>query len=305
VTYSQGRATAVRYALPIITFIIIFSGCGTLIPGPRYRVNVDDCSFTSDGAAVVYRENRLRYYPFLLGFREGHDLYLYDRERRKHRRIARADAFSVSPFAPLILYSPPWDARFKNRGKVPDFYLLDYKNGKRRGFSMPDEFCSRDLRLGYLSYGFSCVVWEREGALTAYVNFVYCPGEKPRSWKRQGAPPPDWYAKMWKVRIDPSRPGDKVAGAVAWEGKGLPDVTWRRIHRQKFISPDGKEKLAFSKYDGRYTFNTSLSVRTGEADGGEYIARENRLINIVQMGKYILYYIGSAPILGLNSLVQK
>jgi hypothetical protein len=289
-----------RYALPIITVIIIFSGCGTLIPGPRYKVNVDDFAFTSDGMGVVYQEDRLRYYPFLLGFREGHDLYLYDRERRTHRHLARADAFSVSPFGPLILYSPPWGKRFKNQDKMPDFYLLNYKSGKKRGFCMPPDF-DRD----YLSYGFSCVRWEREGPLTAYAGFVYCPGERPRSWKRQGTPPPDWHAKMWKVRIDPSLPGDRVAEAVAWDGKSLPGVPWREIHRQKFVSPDGKEKLAFSKYNGHYTFNTTLSVRSGEAAGEEYIARENRLINIVQMGKSILYYIGAAPILGLNSLVQK
>jgi len=287
-----------RYALPIITVIIIFSGCGTIIPGPRYKVNVDDFAFTNDGVGVVYREDRLRYYPFLLGFREGHDLYLYDRERRTHRRIARADAFSVSPFGPLILYSPPWGKRFRNQGKTPDFYLLNYKSGNKRGFYMPPGF-DRD----YLSYGFPCIRWERTGSLAAYVNFVYCPGEKPQSWKRQGATPPDWHTKTWEVVIDSSQPGDRVAGAVAWDGKNLPRVPWSEIHRQKFISPDGEQKLVFSKYDSHYTFNTSLSLRDGEVAGGEYIARENRLINIVQMGKSIVYYIGAAPILGLNSIL--
>ncbi len=289
-----------RYALLIITAIMIFPGCGTIIPGARYKVNIDDFAFTGDGMGVVYREDRLRYYPFLLGFHEGHDLYLYDRKLRTHRRIARADAFSVSPFGPFILYSPPWGERFEKRGTMPDFYLLDCKSGNRRGFYMPPGF-----DCGYLSYGFSCVRWERDGSLTAYVNFVYCPGEKPQSWKRQGAAPPDWHTRRWKVDIAPSQTGDRVAAAAAWDGKGLPRISWSEIHQQKFVSPDGKRRLVFSKYDGHYTFNTSLSLRDGEEAGGEYIARENRLVNIVQMGKSIVYYIGAAPILGLSSLVQK
>ncbi len=276
--------------------IVILAGCGTVIPGPRYKVNVDEYSFTNDGRGVVYRTDRLRYYPFLLGFREGHDLCLYDRGSRKHRRIARADAFSVSPFASLVLYSPQWNRRFKNGQATPDFYLFDYLNGKKREFFMPPGFDR-----SYLSYGFSYVAWEKDGVLTAYVNFVYCPGDKPRSWRWQWEAPSRWNAKTWKVRIDPSLAGNGVAEAVAWDAKRLPDIPWNDIRRHRLTSPDGGERLVFSKYDGYYTFNTTLSIRSADGMGDEYVVREHRLINVVQMGKSILYYVGAAPILGLKA----
>jgi hypothetical protein len=288
-----------RYLPFFVAGLFVLAGCGTVVPGPRYRVNVDEFSFTSDGGGVVYGEDRLRYYPFLLGFREGHDLYLYNRKSREHRHIARADAFSVSPFAPRILYSPEWDKRFKERDGTPDFYLFDYESGERRGFFMPAGFDR-----GYLSYGFPYVEWEKEGSLTAYVNFVYCPGGKPRSWKWQWESPPHWHAKRWKVRIDPSLEGDRVAEAVAWDVKRLPAIPWSEVHRRRFMSPDGREELVFSKYNGYYTFNTTLSIEGLDNPGNEYVVREHRLVNIVQMGKYIVYYVGAAPMLGLNLLLR-
>jgi len=291
-----------RYFLFFVAGLFVFAGCGTVIPGPRYKVNVDEFSFTSDGRGVVYREDRLRYYPFLLGFKEGHDLYLYDRETGKHRRIARADAFSVSPFAQHILYSPPWGRRFKKRDVTPDFYLFDYGSDKRRGLFMPPDFDRN-----YISYGFPCVEWEKEGPITAYVNFVYGSGGKPRSWKWQWESPTDWHIETWKVRIDPSLTGERVADAAVWDVERLPAVPWKDIRRQRVTSPDGGEKLVFSKYNGRYTFNTTLSIRdVDDAKGGrdEYVVREQGLTNVVQMGKYIVYYIGATPLLGLNLFLR-
>jgi len=68
----------------------------------------------------------------------------------------------------------------------------------------------------YLSYGLAHVEWEKEGALTAYVVFRYCPGHHPTPWKKQGDDPIPWYSKVWKVRIDPARGEREVAEAREW-----------------------------------------------------------------------------------------
>jgi hypothetical protein len=182
-------------------------------------------------------------------------------------------------------------------GKAPDFYLLDYRTKQRRGFRMPPDF-----RGDYLTYGFAFVQWEKGGEVTAFVNFAYCPGMRPTSWKKQGAEPLPCRVQPWKVTIDPAFPGDTVTEAVPWEGKALPEIPWGEIRKKKVVSPDGREKLVFSKYGGHYTFNTTLTV---DGSGREYVVREHRLINIIQMGKSILYYLAAAPVLGLNNLLSR
>lgn len=281
----------------LIVALLTLVGCGTLIPGPRYKADVAGYSFNNDGSKVFYLEDRYRFYPFIMRYRAGHRLYLYDRERRRHEFIAGTDAFSVSPYDPLLLYSPDWRKRFKNRGNVPDFYLLDYGRDEKKGYFMPDSFPDN-----YLSYGLVYVAWEKGGRLTAFVKFVYCPGVKPSSWVRQRARPPDWRLETWRIVIDPRRPGDRVSEAAVCRAGDIPAVAWRDIHRRKSVSPDGRSRLVFSKYTGHFLFNSSLAIRDDEREATEDIVRDSTLIGLAQAGKYILYHIAAAPVFWLNSI---
>ena len=282
----------------ITSSTMLVCGCGTVIPGPRYKVTVDDFAFCHDGSGVVYLEDRYRYFPLLRRTREKHCLYLYERDRRKHRLIAKADAFSVSPYDPLLLYSPPWKKRFGDRGTVPDFYLLNYRSGERMGFFLPDDF-----KNDYLSYGLPCVDWEREGAFTAYVNFVYNSGERPSSWKEKGSLPRDWHSRVWKIRIDPGHPGSKVAGAKACTAGELPEISWKDIRRRKFVSTDGRRELKFSKYGDYLNYHSELFILDDKTGKKEYVVKENLLMGIAQTGKYSLYFILMTPLLKLSDLL--
>ena len=283
-----------RYLFILVLLTIATSGCGTLIPGPRYKVTLEDFSFNHDGSGVFYLEDDYRFYPLLLLYREKHYLYLYERETRRHRLIAKTDTFSVSPFGPYILYSPPWKKRFKNSEIVPDFYLLNYRTGKRMGYRMPRPFDE-----DYISYGFSNVRWEGNGALTAFVNFRYAPGKAPSKWLKQKSKPFDWYTRHWEVRIDPGEEGGKVDVVKAFKTNQVPGISWSEIRREKFVSPDGVTELAFSKYSDYFDFHSELAIMNRESGEKEYIVKENLLIGIAQAGKYIFYYVTMAPLLGL------
>ncbi|MCX6355872.1 MAG: hypothetical protein NTZ78_13370 [Candidatus Aureabacteria bacterium] len=293
----KSRPCLRRRGILVCSMALWVTGCGTLVPGPRYMVNVDDFSFTHDGGAVAYLEDRYRYYPLLLLYNEKHYLYLYDRESGRHRRIAQTDAFSVSPHNSLILYAPPWERHFRHSGSEPDFYLADYARGTRKEFFMPSGFAG-----DYLSYGFAHVAWEKEGTLTAYVVFRYCPGHHPTHWKKQGDDPIPWHTKLWRVRIDPARGGREVAEAREWQFEKLPRIPARAVHDAKYLSPDGTMELLFSKYNGYLTFNTSLEVRRVGDGGTERLVVENRIINLAQACKYALYYIAGMPCVGLQRL---
>jgi hypothetical protein len=287
-TWTAGLLTGALMAL---------CGCGTIVPGPRYQVNVDDYAFSSDGTGVFYLEDRFRLYPFLLGAREDRFLYLYDEARRRHRTIAKTGAFSVSPSAPLVLYAPEWEKRFRARGAAPGFYLLDHAKGETRGFSMPAGF-----KNDYLTYSFPYVDWGREGNATAYVYFYYMPGARPASWRWLGPARHDWRRELWKVRIDPAKEGGEVALAEPCAADGLPRVAWKDIRKRKGVSADGTRELAYTRYVGHFSFNTTLAVTRKGGGEPEYVVKENALINYAQAGYYSLMYILSAPVFGANSV---
>jgi hypothetical protein len=281
----------------LMLLTIACSGCGTLIPGPRYKVTLEDFAFNYDGSGVLYLEDDYRFYPLLFEQREDRYLYLYDRETAKHRRIAETEAFSVSPYGPYILYAPPWKERFRERVRVPDFYLLNYKTGVRKGYRLPAAFDKN-----YLSYGFPYVQWKDGGALIARVNFHYAPGEEPRNWSRLREKPADWHTMMYEVRIVPEGDEEGVAEARAVEPFLLPDVSWHEIRRRKFVSPDGERELVFTKYNDYLDFNSELAIVSRGSGQKEYIVKKNLLIGVAQACTYSFYYMMIAPLLGLNEL---
>lgn len=270
-------------------------GCGTIVPGPRYQITVDDFAFGDGGAEVVYLEDRFRFYPLLLGAREGRVLCLYDCARRRHRLLAKTGAFSASPYAPLVLYAPDWKARFRARGASPDFHLLDYATGTNRGYSMPPGFDD-----GYLTYSIPEAEWDRAGGVTALVYFYYAPGKPPASWIRLAPARCDWRRELWEVRIDGGERA--VARAARSRDNRPPRGAWKDLRAVKRVSPDGARELAYTRYTGRCSFNTTLAVVPRRGGAPEYIARENRLINFAQVGKYSILYAVSAPVFGIRDL---
>ncbi|MDD5557145.1 MAG: hypothetical protein PHN82_07840 [bacterium] len=295
---AERARSAARALRPLVAAsALTLAGCGTLLPGPRYMVTVDDFSFGDGGRAVVYREDRYRFYPVGLRHRDRRLVYRYDRATRRHARLAGADAFSASPNGPLVLHSPPWGRRFADPA-VPDFILADSRTGARRGFFMPEGFDR-----GYLSYGFAFVDWRGDGSIEAWVNFRSAPGAVPSEWKRQREEPADWRTERWRVVIDPSAGGDRVAEASPVTLDEMPKVAWTDIRRRKFVSPDGRERLAFAKYDGYIRFNSSLWI---EGDDGfeEHIIRQHNLIGLAQSASYIASYLAAAPFLWWNQPVE-
>ncbi len=280
----------------IVLLALMTSSCGTFIPGPRYKVTVDDFTFNYDGSAVFYLEDSYRFFPLLVRYREKHYLYLYDRQSRKHRFVAETDAFSVSQLGPYVLYSPPWEKRFKNREYVPDFYLLNYATGDKKSFRMPESFDK-----GYISYGFARVQWGEDNSLIAFVNFRYAPGEQPSNWLRQKVKPSDWHTSVWRVSINPQQ-AEQLVKAVTTGVNELPNARWSEIRGEKFVSPDGDEELVFSKYNGYFSFNSQMVIVDKETGSREYVIKEHKLIGLTQAGKYILCYLFYAPLLELSEL---
>ena len=280
--------------------LALLCGCGTVLPGTRYRVNVDDYAFSHDGEGVFYLEDRFRLYPFLLGARESRALYRYDRRSRRHRLIAKTDAFSASPHAPLVLCAPDWTRRFDGKGAVPDFQVLDGARGETRGFSMPAGF-----RGDYLTYAFAHVDWSPEGTATAHVYFYYLPGARPSPWRWLGYPRHDWRRELWRVVIDAAGAGGEVVDAAPCASDRLPRPVWRKIRERKGVAPGGTAELAYTRYVGYMRFNTTLAIVP--AGGGEpaYVVREHPLLNGVQAGYYIASYILSAPVFGVHSLFTR
>lgn len=289
-----------RRTVPFLPCLLaLLCGCGTVVPGARYRVNVDDYAFSHDGTGVFYLEDRLRFYPFLLASREDWVLYRYDRESRRHRLVAETGAFSVSPHSPLVLCAPDWRRRFDGRGTVPDFQLLDAARGTRRGFSMPEGFDN-----GYLTYAFAHVEWSREGPATAWIHFYYLPGARPSPWRWCGRPRHDWRRELWRVVVDPAREDGAVADASPRPAQGLPRAVWRDMRDGKAVSSDGAAELLYTRYVGRMRFNTTLAVAPAGGGEREYVVREHALLNWGQAGYYTLLYVLSAPVFGVNSLLR-
>ena len=264
-------------------------GCGTLVPGPRPSVIVDDAAFSGNGTGVLYLADDFRFNLLLRRFRRRRYLYLYDIASRRHRFLARTDSFSASPFGPFVLYAPEWVERSKKPGEVPDFYLLDLENGTRRGFHMPADFDKR-----YLDYGFEDVLWERNGSLTAFVGFRYGRGRPRDDWVKIGSDPVDWRTRLWKVRIDPGRKGDGVASAEPWSRDRLPDVPWVEKRRLKFVSPDGTSTLRARKFGGYVAFGSDLVVVKG--DDEIYVVKDCMAVDLARAGKFIVYSILGAPL---------
>ena len=288
-----------RTVLLLPCLLALLCGCGTVVPGARYRVNVDDYAFSADGASVFYLEDRFRFYPFLLAAREDRFLYRYDRESRRHRFLAETGAFSVSPHAPFVLCAPEWGRRFDNRATVPDFQIIDAARGTRRGFSMPEGFDD-----GYLAYAFAHVVWSREGPATAWVQFYYLPGARPSPWRRCGRPRHDWRRELWRVVVDPARKDGAVADASPCPAHAVPRAVWRAMRDEKAVSPDGTAELLYTRYVGRMRFNTTLAIVSEGGGEREYVVREHAVLNWGQAGDYTLLYVLSAPVFGVNSLLN-
>lgn len=287
-----------RTACLLAGALAVLCGCGTIVPGPRYHVDVDACAFSHDGAGVLYLEERYRLYPLLLGVHERHALFLYDCARRRHRQLAETGAFSASPHAPLVLHAPEWRRRFAGRGAVPDFRLLDYARGETRGVRMPPGFDD-----GYLSYAIPRAEWDREGGVTAFVHFYYDPGARPRSWKRLDSARPGWRRELWKVRVDTRGEGDIVARAEPLPPGELPPFSWNNARRSRLVSPDGSRELAFTRYTGLFNFNSMLAVVPRGGGAPDYVVRDHGLIGFVQAGKYILLSIAAAPVFSVKHLL--
>lgn len=277
----------------------ILCGCGTIVPGPRYQRDAGECAFSHDGAAVFYVEDRFRLYPFILAGREGRSLWRYDRATRRHRLIAKTGAFSVSPYAALVLHAPEWKERFDARASTPDFLVLDLSAGETRGYSMPRGFDG-----GYLSYSFPHVAWDRGGGIDAFVWFYYEPHTRPSAWRRLGSASPNWRRELWEVRIDPARSDGTVVSAEPCTADKIPRVAWGGIRRRRAVSPDGTRELARTRFTGHYRFNTTLAVVHRGGGAPEYILKENPVLDYALAGKYILLSIASAPVFGVNSLLH-
>lgn len=280
-----------------ILIAVTSAGCGTLVPGPRYRVTVDDFAFSGDGRGVFYLQSHSRFHVLLRRYREYGDLYLYDTGSRKHRLIARSDAFSVSPQGPYVLYSPRWGGRYSDREGAPDFHIFDYERGQKRGYRMPDGFDA-----DYIEYGFARVDWEEDGSLTAYVNFRYAPGEKPRGWLKQFERPAGWRTRRWKVRINPKREAGTVS-AVPCVANDIPGDSWEENRRRKYISADGDRELEFSKYDNHFDFNSTLAIVDRKTGRGQFIVKESLPVGLCQAAKYIISSAVFAPLNLLDHLL--
>jgi hypothetical protein len=282
-------------------FIVVVSGCGTIIPGPRYRVTVDDLAFNYDGSAVVYLEEDFRFYPFLLYYRNKRELYLYDRTTRKHAFLGLTDDFSVSPYGPFVLFSPARSGRGRD-DPTPDFYIFDQVTGDRKGFFMAPGFDR-----GYTTCGIPFVTWDKDGGgCTAFVRFYYNDksGDRVRHrfWRRHGTKPGRWHTERWKVRIEPDR--REVADASPYD-ESIPRIPWAEARARKFTSPDESEELVIDKYKGYFDFNSEVRIINGESDRDEYVVKENLLFGLAQAGKYTAQYIFLVPFLWINESVTE
>lgn len=286
-----------RHIIISLLLMVSLAGCGTLIPGPRYRVTIDDYTFNHDGSGVFYLEHRFRFFVYLRRYRERRFLYLYDVEDKKHRLVAETDAFSVSPFRAEILYAPSWRERNRAKSSLPDFYLFDCDSGLTRECYLPEGTVN-----GYDSYGFLYVKWKEEGGATAWVNFRYSPEKIATDWKCQSAEIPEWYTRLWIVDIPGPFPDDVALRARPCELSDVPVVPWRDLHRRKHRAGDGTRVLDFSTYNHYFSFASELALIDRETGEKEYVVRENAAVGLLQAVKYTLLYIPSAILhkLGLN-----
>ena len=104
--------------------------------------------------------------------------------------------------------------------------------------------------------------------------------------------------------MDPARKDGAVADASPCPAHAVPRAVWRAMRDEKAVSPDGTVELLYTRYVGRMRFNTTLAIVSEGGGEREYVVREHAVLNWGQAGYYTLLYVLSAPVFGVNSLLN-
>lgn len=252
-----------------IVFILtaILQGCGTLIPGARRQVDIRKYSFSYDGKKVFYQEDSYEYKMLSDKNRSRFYVYLYDVEKRRHKKIARSAVLEVSPSGPVAYVGRDW-----KREDSADLYLFDYELGRKS----PVEVEGLPEKRPFISI--SGIEWINDRDIIARVGLTE---ENPCRWIRKGETADIGDVIAGTLSVD----GD-VAGLVKDE-RGLPE---RKFHR--LISPDGRYELKEDQVERHFMFHTSLYMEDKEEERRIYITKESKIMSIVEGAGYIIKYIG-------------